>query len=304
MFSLSKIHFMRTKFFLIVIVLINSCSVDEKMDREEYLKELNEWKKTRLERLKSDKGWLNLAGLYWLEEGENTIGSDSSNTIVFPPEAPAFAGKVKKEGDSIYFDSSDGTELLKDSIMRESVVLKPDATGDPTLVQHGSLAWYIIKRDSLYGIRLRDYDHPRINDLDHIPYFEPDLKWRKTASFIPFEKPDTIQVPTVIGIDEMYLATGKLIFRHDGKKYELLPFKSGKGLFLIIGDKTSAIETYAAGRFMYTDLPDKNNEVILDFNKAYNPPCAFSPHATCPLPPHENRLNLRITAGEKAVHLE
>jgi hypothetical protein len=171
-------------------------------------------------------------------------------------------------------------------------------------MEYGKFAWYIIKRDSLYGIRLRDYDHPRIESLQEIPSFDPDMRWKKNAEFMAYDTPDTMMVPTVIGVDEKYIVPGKLRFSHKGKKYEILPFKAGSGLFMIIGDETSAIETYAAGRFLYTSLPDDENRVILDFNKAYNPPCAFSPYATCPLPPPENRLDLRITAGEKAVHLE
>lgn len=281
-----------------------SCNNSTKPDKEEYLEDLQKWQEQRLQRLKSDKGWLNLAGLYWLKEGENTFGSDSSNSIVFPAEAPSHAGKIIKSGDSIYFRASPDSEIKINGKLQNSALLKPDASGNPDLMEYKSLAWYIIKRDSMYGIRLRDYDHPRIKKLDRIPSFDPDLKWRKTAEFIPFDEPDTVLVPTVIGVDESYISPGKLVFRHKGKEYELLPFKVGEGFFIIIGDKTSAVETYPAGRFMYTELPDKNKNVILDFNKAYNPPCAFSPYATCPLPPQENRLDLRIDAGEKEVHLK
>lgn len=295
---------MKIKYCIISFLILISCTNSNSPDKEKYLKELQKWKEQRLQRLKSKNGWLNLAGLYWLNEGKNTLGSDSSNSIVFPPEAPPDAGKIIKSGDSIYFRASPDSEIKINGNLQNSALINPDASGNPDLMEYKSLAWYIIKRDSRYGIRLRDYDHPRILKLDHIPSFEPDLKWRKTAKFIPFDEPDTVLVPTVIGVDESYISPGKLVFMHEGKEYELLPFKAGKGFFIIIGDQTSAVETYPAGRFMYTELPDKDNEVILDFNKAYNPPCAFSPYATCPLPPPENRLDLRIDAGEKEVHLE
>lgn len=289
---------------VLLLLVLWSCNSDKKLSKKAYLNKIEEWKETRLERLKSERGWLNLAGLYWIVEGENSFGSDSSNDIVFPPEAPKFAGELIRQGDSVYYYSEKNKGVSIDGETKAFSQLQPDVSGSPTIMESGNLRWFIIKRDSLIGIRLRKLNHPRIEELDHIPSFKIDPDWRKVARFISFPEPDTMWIPTAIGIDEMYLVPGKLVFRHKRKNYELLPFKSGKDFFLIIGDKTSAKETYAAGRFMYTEGPDEDNRVILDFNKAYNPPCAFSPYATCPLPPPENRLNLRITAGEKAVHLE
>ena len=124
------------------------------------------------------------------------------------------------------------------------------------------------------------------------------------ATFIPYDSARTITIPTAIkGFSEEYKAPGELRFKKDGSTHTLIPFASGKGYFLIVGDATNGIDTYGAGRFMYTDQV-KGNKVILDFNRAYNPPCAFSPYATCPLPPLENILDLAIIAGEKGVHLE
>ena len=289
---------------LFVLMMLISCSGNNNIDKKEYLQELEAWKQSRLERLKAENGWLNLVGLYWLQEGENRFGSDSSNQVIFPATAPGFCGMIVKDGDSIHFiQDNEGKIKVNEEIMQKAG-LNTDATGNPTIMKYESLAWYIIKRDSLYGIRLRDHNSPRIEALDHIPSFEPGLEWRKVAEFVPYEHMDTVWVPTVTGQEEMYRVPGKVVFKHKGKKYELLPFLAGSGFFLIIGDKTSALETYPAGRFMYTEGPDSLNQVILDFNKAYNPPCAFTPYATCPLPPPENRLGLRITAGEKAVHLE
>jgi uncharacterized protein (DUF1684 family) len=295
---------MKKLLYLLITVMFCACNNPKEITEDEYVKEFEEWKNSRLERLKSESGWLNLAGLYWLEEGINTTGSDSSSDIIFPENAPGSCGIIIKKGDSLYFRLENNQKIRINGKLMDQASLIPDVEGNPSILETGSFRWYLIKRDQLYGIRLRDLQHPRIEKLDHIPSFDPNLHWRKKARFTAFSQPDTLWVPTVIGVDEMYLVPGKLEFIHEGRKYKLLPFKSGKGLFLIIGDKTSADETYPAGRFMYTDAPDKNNLVILDFNKAYNPPCAFSPFATCPLPPPENRLNLRITAGEKAVHLE
>lgn len=284
------------------ILLLFMCKSNIKDDL--YHAEIENWQYQRLERLKSKTGWLNLAGLYWLKEGQNSIGSDSANSIIFPANAPAFCGIIIKTGDSLSFTHDPHTDIKINGETTASEILFSDASSNPTLYETGSLSWFIIKRGSEYGIRLRDFNHPRIDKLDHIPVYPTDPKWKKSAKFIPFDKPDTIQVATMTGGAEDYEVPGKLVFWHHFKKYEVLPFTSGQGFFIIIGDKTSAKETYAAGRFMYTDGPDEKNRVILDFNKAYNPPCAFSPFATCPLPPPENRMDLAITAGEQAVHLD
>jgi uncharacterized protein (DUF1684 family) len=267
-----------------------------------YEKELEAWREARIERLKSKTGWLNLAGLYWLKEGENTFGSDSSNSIIFPPNAKAFYGILQKTGDSILFKASENAEIkIKGEIVTEKN-LDSDALGNPSLMESGSLAWFIIKRDGKSGIRLRDYNHPRIAKLDHIPYYETSVNWRIVADFIPFDSIRKIETATIIGGKEISNCPGELVFRKGLKKYRLLPFSGGEEFFIIFADKTNGIETYGNGRFLYSALPDSSNKVILDFNKAYNPPCAFSPFATCPMPPRENILDLRIEAGEKEVH--
>ncbi|HYW95850.1 MAG TPA: DUF1684 domain-containing protein, partial [Bacteroidales bacterium] len=234
-----------------------------------------------------------------------TIGSDSSNSIVFPPGAPAFAGSIIKSGAEItYIPDRKKNVSTNNKAVTGELQLETDMSQHPTLLEAGSFAWFIIKRDDQYGIRLRNFNHPRINELKHIPAYPPDLHWRIEAAFVPFNKDSVFEVPTMIGGTEDYTCPGKLEFSVDGTKTELFPFDTGDGFFIIFGDATSGKETYAAGRFLSTGKPDSHNHVIIDFNKAYNPPCAFSPFATCPLPPPENRLQVAIKAGEKAVHLE
>jgi hypothetical protein len=171
-------------------------------------------------------------------------------------------------------------------------------------MESGSLGWYIIKRDGQYGIRLRDYQHPRIEQLKSIPSYETSQDWRFVADFEPFDSIRKIETVTITGGTEISNCPGELVFRKGMKKYRLLPFSEGNNFFIIFADKTNGIETYGNGRFMYCPLPDSSGKVILDFNKAYNPPCAFSPFATCPMPPRANILDLRIEAGEKEVHLQ
>ncbi len=186
----------------------------------------------------------------------------------------------------------------------KETTLRHDQQKNTTILSYEAFRWFIIKRGDKFGIRLRDLNHPRIKALDHIPAYPLSEEWVIEAEYIAFDSIRTIEVPTAInGFSEFYKAPGELRFKKDGSTHSLIPFVSGKGYFIIVGDATNGIDTYGAGRFMYTEEIE-GNKVILDFNRATNPPCAFSPFATCPLPPLENILDLPITAGEKSVHLE
>ena len=273
-------------------------------DETAYMEEIEAWQQQRLERLKSKDGWLSLAGLYWLEEGENSFGSDPSNDIVFPEKAEAFCGSVVLDSGSVGLRVADGVAVsLNDSLVKD-VELRDDHSGNTTYLQQGDLAWYIIKRGERYGIRLRDHKHPRIDELDHIPSYPIQTGYVVEAILEPFEEPRTMIVATPLeGFTESYECPGILKFRIRGKELNLHPFISGEGYFLVFADETTGLETYGAGRFMYA-VPDSTGRIILDFNKAYNPPCAFSPFATCPMPPRENFMPAAIEAGEKSVHLD
>ncbi len=281
----------RSKIWLIPILITASCSTSP---TEDYLKETREWRESRLERLKSKTGWLNLAGLFWLYQDSVSVGSGKSNDLVFPEGTPSYWGSlVKKDSFFLWYSGGKDPEIIWD-----------DSYPDSDRVSEGSFRWYILKRGDKFGIRLRNLAHPRISKLDSIPCYPTDLQWRKEAVFTPFDTARIFYVPTVAGVDEIYSSPGILTFRHKARDFTLYPFLSGENFFLIIGDLTSGISTYPGGRFLYTSGPDKNNRVIIDLNRAYNPPCAFSPWSTCPLPPPENRLDLEITAGEKRVHLD
>jgi len=278
-----------------------SCS---RASNDSYYQEIENWKSSRLERLKSKTGWLNLSGLFWLEEGNNTFGSDSSNTIIFPPNSNSVYGSIFKSGDTLLLAAANDTIIKVDGIAVARMKLQSDFSGVPTLMESGSFAWFIIKRDERYGIRLRNYNHPRIEKLDSIPCFKTSPEWRIEAEYSPFDSMLKIETTNVIGGTELSNCPGEIVFRKGTRKYRLLPFIEGDGLFIIFADKTSGVETYGNGRYLYTVLPDSANKVILDFNKAYNPPCAFSPFATCAMPPRENILDIRILAGEKEIHTE
>lgn len=281
----------------LLILFLQSCGIRSR-DRA-FMQAHARWEKERIERLKSESGWLNLAGLYWLEEGKNTFGSDSSNRIVFPAKAPAFIGAYLLRGDSIRFVPAEGAEILHRGIPAAAMAVKTDRSDEPTLLESGDLRWFIIRRGRKFAIRLRDLDNPALKDFSGIEYFSVDRKWNIPAEFKAFREPVGMLIHSVTGGLQHYDCPGVLSFKAAGKDLELHPVLEGNRLFIIFADETSAHETYGGGRFLYADMPEGDEKVMLDFNRAYNPPCAFTPYATCPLPPPENILSVRIEAGEK-----
>ena len=257
------------------------------------------WQEQRTARLKSETGWLNLAGLYWLGEGENSFGSDSSNRIIFPEKAPSRLGMYILENGRILFIPEKGSGILHGDTLAGEMEIAADRSGHPSLLECGSLAWFVIQRGNRYGIRLRDYENPAVGEFHGIETFAPDRNWQIKAVFEAFSEPREFLIPTVLGTAEKYLCPGILRFSIGGTGQELYPVDSDEGLFIIFADETSGLETYGGGRFLYTEKPGPDGTVMIDFNRAYNPPCAFTPFATCPLPPRDNFLTVRIEAGEK-----
>jgi uncharacterized protein (DUF1684 family) len=290
---------------LLLIAVQFSCSGtdDPVSDWDAYIEQHAEWQKSRLERLKSDNGWLNLAGLFWLEEGENTIGSDASDSILFPENFPENAGAIELRDTVIRYIPS-ALPVMIDSTIAGETLIRHDQQTDRTVFRYANYTWYVVRRGHRYGIRLRDLQHPRLKELERIPSYPFSKEWVVEATLERYDTLRRMEVPTVIdGYTETYDVPGELKFVMSRTTYTLLPFQAGKGYFLIFGDETNGIDTYGAGRFLYVEKPD-TGKIIIDFNRAYNPPCAFSPYATCPLPPLENQLALEVTAGEKAVHLD
>lgn len=290
---------------LIITVFVSCQSSTDNLNEKKYIKSLKEWQQHRLERLKSEDGWLNLVGLYWLKDGENPFGSNIANNIIFPSNAPDFIGSFSLYKDEISVRIENDVEVLvNDSLLKEHIVYS-DMEDNTTIFKYGSFKWYVIKRGDKYGIRLRDLESPLINEITELPYFPIDLKWRVKAQFKKFDTPKEIGIPNVLGDIEYEKCYGNLIFTIDNKKLSLMPLGDGvnEDLFLIFGDETSAEQTYGAGRFLSVEKPDKKGITYIDFNKATNPPCAFTDFATCPLPPKENILPVKIMAGEKMNEL-
>ncbi|MCH7773191.1 MAG: DUF1684 domain-containing protein [Bacteroidetes bacterium] len=285
----------------IIILAASGCTEKEPEPKgtPEYIAEIEQWHQKRIERLKKDTGWLNLVGLYWLKEGENTFGSSEKNDIKFPDNSPQKIGTIILKDSLLTFKSADGVDVLNNDVKVTVLELKDDLTGMRTTLASGSLRWYIIKRGERYGIRLRDVESPILKEFKDIDIYPINEDWRIEATFIPYDPPKPILIPNILGTTEEDNSPGALSFTKDGRNYKLDAIESRNGFFIIFADETSGKETYGAGRFLYTDRPDSNNKVILDFNISYNPPCVFTKYATCPLPPKQNYLHLKITAGEK-----
>lgn len=283
-----------------VLSLFSCQSNKESFNEEEYIKSVQDWQGKRLESLKSENGWLNLVGLHWLNDGQNPFGSSEANNIIFPENAPDFIGTIILYKGNLSIAINEDIEVfINDSLLKESNILT-DADKETTKFRMGNFRWYIIKRGDRYGIRLRDLESPLINKITELPSFPIDSKWRINAKFEKFETPKEIAVPNVLGNTEFEQCYGLLKFKIGETEHSLMPLGNGtSSFFVIFADETSAEETYGAGRFLSVEKPDKNGNTIIDFNKATNPPCAFTDYATCPLPPRENVLPIKILAGEK-----
>jgi len=287
---------------LLVFLSLFACnSNQESFNEEDYIQSVQEWQVNRLVRLKSENGWLNLVGLHWLKEGQNPFGSNMANNIIFPEKAPEFIGTIILFRGNLAISVNEDIEVfVNDSLIKERDI-NTDADKNTTFFKMNSFKWHIIQRGERYGIRLRDLESPLIDQITEIPSFPIDSKWRIEAKFEKFDTPKRIAIPNVLGETEYESCYGLLKFKIEGKEYTLMPLGDGvdSGFFVIFADETSAEETYGAGRFLSVEKPDKNGETYIDFNKATNPPCAFTDFATCPLPPKENILSIKILAGEK-----
>ena len=269
---------------------------------ESYLKSIEEWHQHRIEELKAPDGWLSLAGLYWLKEGENRFGTEPSNDVVFPigKGAPEMGVFILDNG-RVTVTANRDIEILHDKDSVTTLDMKSDGTGNPTLLSYGTLSWFVIERGDQIGIRLRDSANSHIAGFQDIKRFPVSMKWHIEAQYKPYDTVKMIAVPTVLGTISESPCSGALVFEINGRTYSLDPIteESGGSYFIIFGDESNGTETYGGGRFLSASAAGPDGKVVLDFNKAYNPPCAFTPFATCPLPPEQNVLPIAVTAGEK-----
>ena len=264
------------------------------------------WQAERLESLRSGDSWLTLVGLYWLQEGDNSFGSDPANALVLtsshvlPP-----AGRFVLADSIVTFFAAPGLEVMSAGKQVDSLVLQNDRGGEPTILSLGTLTFYVISRAGALAVRVKDSAAEARARFEGLDYYPIDEKWRVRARFV--EHPGgamQVAIPTFQGPTQFMESPGSLEFELEGQTQSLDAFaeKGAEQLFIIFGDRTNGRETYGGGRFIYVPLADDNGMVVLDFNRAYSPPCVFTPFATCPLPPPRNRLSVNIEAGEKDYH--
>lgn len=286
------------------VALVHADTAPSNIAPDAYQQSIEKWRAERVERLTAPEGWLSLIGLEWLQEGANKVGSASDNDIILQA-GPAHLGVVSLEKSGqvhIKLAKDSGATIDGKQVEEATLIDDVHASGNasPTKVAFGTASFFVIDREGRKALRVKDAEAASRKHFLGIDYFPIDPSWRIVADWVPFDPPHDLQIGSVIGTIDTVKVPGKAVFTRDGHTYELLPYQEEPGgeLFFVLADRTSGHETYGAARFLYAALP-QNGKVVLDFNKAYNPPCSFTPFATCPLAPPENRLDLRITAGEK-----
>ncbi|MBV8811570.1 MAG: DUF1684 domain-containing protein [Acidobacteriaceae bacterium] len=256
------------------------------MASSNYQESIHDWQQQRDAGLRSPSGWLSLVGLFWLKAGDNTIGSAASNNFVLPKgSAPARAGTLRLENNKVTFMSPDGSQ-------------RPLSYDEdkPTVIHAGTVSFFVIKRSDRLAVRATDSASPVLKNFQGMKYFPVDPELRFQAKFVPDKR--MIPILNIVGQSDQEESPGIVEFTYRGQSYHLRPIYEGQTLFFLFKDPTNKTETYQAGRMLNTPLPE-NGKVDLDFNRSYNPPCTFTPYATCPLPPRENTLPFPVTAGEK-----
>ncbi len=255
-----------------------------------YADTIHAWQQHRIDGLKKPDSWLTLVGLFWLKPGANTIGSADTNDFVLPKgSAPAHIGTLHLDWGKITLTAPG----------RQPKVLSYDES-KPDVITANRVSFFVVKRGDRFGVRAKDSESPVLKGFTGLEFFPVNPELRFHAAFTPEQK--KIPILNVLGETEMQESPGLVRFSYRGHDYQLRPVyeegPKGKTLFFLFTDPTNRVSTYQAGRMLNTRLPE-DGKVDLDFNRAYNPPCTFTPYATCPLPPKENRLTFAVEAGEK-----
>ena len=262
----------------------------------DYAEEIEAWRADREARLKADDGWLTVSALFFLPEGESRFGSSPRNDLVLPEPFPAEAGVLERRGRTVSVRTA-GDPLTVDGEPVTAAQLYP-AEGRVTLTM-GPVSFWVHESGERLAIRVRDTESAIRRNFTHLDWYPVDESYRVRGKFTPHAEPLTVRTMNILGDIETYQSTGHVTLTVAGREVRMLPVNSGDQLWFILRDATSGDETYPAARFLYADAPDADGWTTVDFNKAYNPPCAFNPHTTCPLPPPDNRLEVRVEAGEK-----
>jgi uncharacterized protein (DUF1684 family) len=266
-----------------------------------YTQQIRTWQEERIQGMKQEDGWLTLVGLFWLDEGENPFGTDAGNKVIFPEgRGPAVAGTLIRRGDTVSVKAAPGSGLTSKGQPVTEMELTVDTAGEPTVLELGTLSFFAIQRGDRIGVRIKDRKSPQLVGFKGLDFYPVQTAWRVEARFEPYNPPKKIAIPNVLGQVTDSDSPGAVVFERDGKTWRLDALGSvDKGLSLIFADGTNGHETYGAGRFLEIEGQPKDGRLMVDFNTAYNPPCAYTAFATCPLPPAGNKLALKVEAGEK-----
>jgi uncharacterized protein len=262
-----------------------------------YVKDFDKWKAELVDDLKQN--WLPLAGLFWLKPGASTFGTASDNAVVLP-SGPEHAGTFTRQGDDVSVQFNPGVDATIEGKKQSTAKLQSDTSDHVTVIELGSLRMHVIRRGTRVGIRTKDLNSAAVRNYAGPIFFPLDMTYRVTGTFTPSDGKRTVDVPNVLGDVTPTPITGEVHFKLNGQDLTLtaLGGDPAKGLSFVIGDLSGKTDTYPGGRFLDTDAV-KDGKVVVDFNRAYNPPCAVTPYATCPLAPKENRLPIAVAAGEK-----
>jgi uncharacterized protein (DUF1684 family) len=290
------------KKILYTLLFLNIFFSANAQNSNSYTKSINDWHKARIADLKTPDGWLNLEGLYWLEKGVNSFGNKEGSDCRYNNAAfPAELGSFIYEGDSVLWMNSASNAIKVNGVLvngTKPVKVFYKEEQDITM-SWSHFTWTIIKREDKMGVRFRNLKAKTLINFKGIDRFPIDVNWRIKASMVAPSQ-NLLMITNVLGQTSPTKTAGKLIFNINNKEYSLdVIDEGGPKLFVVFADETAGKTTYGAGRFIEIPRPDTLGNTEIDFNIAYNPPCAFTAYATCPLPPAQNRLKVAIPAGEK-----
>jgi uncharacterized protein len=264
---------------------------------DDYGRDVEDWRQKREANLKADDGWLTVVGLSWLNPGDTRIGSDPDNDVVLPSGAPAVVGTLRLDGDAAEFRADPNVEVLRDRKAFGGGALRSDAKGKPDVLAVGDIRLILLKRGTRYALRIKDNRSPQRTAFSGLEWYPISEDWRISAKFVAHASDNKIVMDTIVGEPMSLECPGYVVFERAGKEYRLEAAVEDDKLWFVFRDGTSGRTTHPGARQLIAD-PPKDGVVILDFNKAINFPCAFTPYATCPLAPPANRLKLAIEAGE------
>ena len=269
---------------------------------ESHQEAVEAWRASRHERLIQPDGWLTLVGLEWLKDGENRIGNAADNDIQLSGGAPHW-GSVVLQDDQLHFNNLDQANVSVNGEPLSRVSLVADTEGEATVITSGTFSATVIFRGS-YALRIKDSKAKALQNFKGVDNYPINESWLIDGRFIRAETGAVLEITNVLGQVSDSPVFGTFEFEINGKTHNLLGLgeEDSKSLWFIFADRTTGHGTYGAGRYLYSDDMPKDGRLKLDFNKAYNPPCAFNPYSTCPIPPQRNRMDLLVQAGEKDFH--